>query len=90
MKLELEIDEKQANDYLRDLLKMEVKSQIERYVNHYETQNKIRRLVSDQIDRTMGEVVVQIASESKEMEDQVRATILKKLTNKVVKEVMEP
>lgn len=89
MKLEVEIDEKQANDYLRDLLKKEVKNQIERYVNSYDTQNKIRRLVADQVDRTLGDVVVQIAGESKVMEDQIRAALLKKLTNKVVKEMTE-
>jgi hypothetical protein len=89
MKFELDIDEKQANDYLRDLLKKEVKNQIERYVNSYETQNKIRRAVADQMERSLVGVVAQLASESKAMEDQVRSTLLKKLTNKVVKEVME-
>lgn len=89
MKFEVEIDEKQANDYLRDILKKEVKNQIERYVNSYDTQNKIRRLVADQVDRTLGDVVVQIAGESKVMEDQIRAALLKKLTNKVVKEMTE-
>lgn len=89
MRFEVEVDDKAVKAYLDTLLQKEVKSQVERYVNNYDTQAKIRRVVADHLDRSLGEVVVRVAGESKQLEDQVRSTLVKRLTNKVVKEMME-
>jgi hypothetical protein len=89
MRFETDLDEKMVTDYLGALLEKEVKKQIERYINDYQTQSKIRKVVSDHLEGTLVDVVVRIAGESKGLEDKVRSTILKRLTNKVVKEMME-
>lgn len=89
MKFEVEIDDEAVKSYLDAILQKEVKNQVDRYVNTHDTQAKIRRLVADHLDRALGEVVVRVAGESKQLEDQVRSTLVKRLTNKVIKEMME-